>query len=243
MPLAIDTATELYFYEDLYCRELEVTITEYGKDEKFGAYLVFDKTIFHAHGGGQKGDRGTIRLLEEPYDDCPQEFAITDTRRDKTGKVIHLISQPLDEQMADVTFPGCPAILNLDWDFRFTQMRLHSAAHLLHVFIERQLGQTIPNPNVSDLQDDYGLNVYDGGLDMTPDNMPKILQTMNSFLSEGHSIETYSDSTRTGFRYWKCDEVVIPCGGTHPHNTSEMGDITAEFSVKKGKAKVLFRLA
>lgn len=243
MTTVLDTATELCFYNDLYCRELQVTVTEYGKDEKFGAYLVFDKTTFHAHGGGQKGDRGTIKLLEEPYDDCPQEFVIIDTRRDKSGKVMHIINQPPDEQMADVTFPGCPAIMYLDWNFRFTQMRLHSAAHLLHVFMERSLGQNIPNPNVSDLQDDYGLNVYEGGLDMTPDNMVEVVQTMNKFLAEGHPIETYPDATRSGYRYWKCDEVIIPCGGTHPHNTAEMGDISAEFSVKKGKAKVLFRLA
>lgn len=233
--------TEMYFYEDVYARQLVARILEYGNDEKFGPFLVMSRTIFHAHGGGQKGDKGKVIFNEPPFESCPTEINIIDTRGEKGGTIKHIIARDLGE-LACENLPGVEVRLELDWAFRFTQMRLHSTSHLIHIFMERFVGSPLPPPRISDILEDYGLNVYETILNIKPDDMPKIVSTMNEFLAAGNQIATYPDPSNFVHRYWKCGDVIIPCGGTHPHNTSEIGQISANLSVKKGKTKVNFRL-
>jgi alanyl-tRNA synthetase/misacylated tRNA(Ala) deacylase len=222
------------FYDDVYARELDATVLEYGVDDKFGPFLVLDRTIFHPHGGGQKGDRGRL-VFSQP----PSEIEIVDTRGEKGGAIKHIIAGPLDESKTR----GARVSLHLDWKFRFTQMRLHSTSHLIHIFMERHAGAVLPPPRISDILEDYGLNVYESVLNFKPEDMPNILAGMNDFLTAGHQIVTFPDPDKPTVRYWRCDDVTIPCGGTHPHNTSEIGPISASLSVKKGKTKVMFRLS
>ncbi|HEX8492919.1 MAG TPA: alanyl-tRNA editing protein [Pyrinomonadaceae bacterium] len=236
--------SEMYFYDDVYAREMDADVVEYGSDEKFGPFLVFNRTIFHPHGGGQKGDRGRVFFHEQPFGECPSELNITDTRGEKGGTIRHIIDRNLGDE-AMLKLPGTKVTLQLNWDFRYTQMRLHSSSHLIHIFMERLVGRTLPPPRISDILEDYGLNVYETVLDIKPEDMPKVVSNMNEFLAAGHEITTYPDPDpqKPTYRYWKCEDVVIPCGGTHPHSTSEVGPISATLSTKKGKTKVQFRLA
>jgi Ser-tRNA(Ala) deacylase AlaX len=234
--------TEMYFYDNVYAKQIEADIVEYGEDEKFGPFLVFNRTIFHPHGGGQKGDRGKVILHKQPLDGSPAELNIIDTRGEKGGVIKHVIDLRLGD-VAGSELPNTPVTLQLNWGFRYTQMRLHSSSHLIHMFMEQLAGQRLPQPRISDILEDYGLNVYDSVLDIKPEDMPKVVSAMNEFMNTGHEITTYPDLDKPTFRYWRCKDVTIPCGGTHPHTTSEVGPISASLSVKKGKTKVLFRLA
>ena len=236
------TASEMCFYDDVYARELEATVLDYGVDDKFGPFLVFDCTIFHPHGGGQKGDRGRLVFSTQALVECPSEIEIVDTRGEKGGAIKHIIASPLDEK-CESKVRGARVSLRLNWGFRFTQMRLHSTSHLIHIFMERHAGAVLPPPRISDILEDYGLNIYESVLDFKPDEMPNIVARLNDFLAAGHQIVTFPDPDKPTVRYWKCDDVTIPCGGTHPHNTAEIGTISANLSVKKGKTKVMFRLS
>lgn len=235
--------TEMHFYNDVYAKELDAEIVEYGHDEKFGPYIVLNRTIFHPHGGGQKGDRGNLILHAQPFDAALAELNIIDTRGEKGADIKHIIDRTLDDEAASRSLPGTKVTLQLNWDFRHTQMRLHSSSHLIHVFMERMAGSPLPHPRISDILEDYGLNVYETVLDFKPEDMPKVVSEMNDYLAAGHEITTYPDPHNPAYRYWRCEDVVIPCGGTHPHNTSEVAPITATLSIKKGKTKVMFRLA
>src|ERR1043165_6039954 len=125
------TASEMCFYDDGYARELDATVLEYGVDDKFGPFLVLDRTIFHPHGGGQKGDRGRLSFSEQPL-----TVDIVDTRGEKGSAIKHIIAHPLGEEV-ESQLSGARVSLGLDWGFRFTQMRLHSTSHLIHIFMER----------------------------------------------------------------------------------------------------------
>jgi alanyl-tRNA synthetase len=236
------TTSEMCFYDDVYARELDATVLEYGVDDKFGPFLVLDRTIFHPHGGGQKGDRGRLIFSQPPFVECPLEIDIVDTRGEKGGAIRHIIAIRLAEG-SEIKLIGAKVSLRLDWGFRFTQMRLHSTSHLIHIFMERHGGAVLPPPRISDILEDYGLNVYESVLDFKPEDMPSIVVNLNDFLAAGHPIVTFPDPDKPILRYWSCDEVTIPCGGTHPHNTIEIGAISANLSVKKGKTKVMFRLS
>jgi alanyl-tRNA synthetase/misacylated tRNA(Ala) deacylase len=234
--------TEMHFYDDVYERELDATVLEYGIDEKSGPFFVLDRTIFHPHGGGQKGDRGRLTFSQQPFVECPSEVDIVDTRGEKGGAIRHIIANPLAEG-SENKLSGAGVCLRLDWGFRFTQMRLHSTSHLIHIFMERHARAVLPPPRISDILADYGLNIYESILDFKPEDMPNIVANLNDFLVVGHQIVTFPDPDQPTLRYWRCDDVTIPCGGTHPHNTMEIGPISASLSVKKGKTKVMFRVS
>lgn len=236
------SGSERCFYDDVYVREMNAIVLEYGADDKFGPFFIFDRTIFHPHGGGQKGDRGLLIFSPQPFAECPIEIDITDTRVEKDGAIRHILAHRFNGE-SDGKLRGAGVCLRLDWNFRFMQMRLHSASHLIHIFMERHLGKDLPPPRISDILENYGLNVYESVLDIKPEEMPKIVDDLNEFLAAGHQIVTFPDGDRPTFRYWKCDDNTIPCGGTHPHNTIEIGPISASLSVKKGKTKVMFRLS
>lgn len=248
-------ATEPRFYEDVYRTELDVWVDAIEADARFGSCLVLGETLCHPHGGGQKGDRATLLLPAEDAaalglaggEAAPAEgdaaLSIVDTRRVE-GRILHVLGTPLDPAAAEGVLVGShPYRLRLDWGFRWQQMRLHSAAHLLHCFVERVLGHTVRFPETSDLQPDYGLNRYEQKELLTPMQLEEVLRQLNAFNAEGHAIRTDPDPERAGFRHWRCEGWEIPCGGTHPANTREIGPVQAELSLKRGRTSLIFRLA
>ena len=237
------------FYGDFYRREMEVWVDAVVDHEKHGACLVLSETLCHPHGGGQKGDRAQLALTEEEAAalGVTGALAIVDTRREG-GTILHRVEGGVFEGTShgaaarEVLVGSRLFPLQLNWDFRHTQMRLHSAAHLLHCFIEGELGGPQDFPGTSDLQPDFGLNRYDRKDFLAEGQFRSVLEKLNAFTAEGHDITTYPDEEREGFRYWKCEEWVIPCGGTHPANTREIGEVEGSLSLKRGRTGMTFRV-
>lgn len=237
------------FYEDVYRTELDVWVDAIELDDRFGPCLVLSETLCHPHGGGQKGDRAALLLPPEDLaalglaaERGEAALAIVDTRK-ADGRILHVLGTALDAEVAEGVLVGShPYRLRLDWLFRWQQMRLHSAAHLLHCFVERVLERPVRFPETSDLQPDFGLNRYEQKELLTPAQLEEVLRQLNAFTAEGHAIATYPDAERAGFRYWRCEDWVIPCGGTHPADTREIGPVQADLSLKRGRTSLTFRL-
>jgi len=108
--------SELLFRNDAYLRTARaqvVAIHERG--------IELDRTIFYPLGGGQPGDTGA--LLRENG----ERIAITDTRK----------GEPIDS-VVHVPAPAAPRpglgetlTLEIDWERRYTLMRLHTALHVM----------------------------------------------------------------------------------------------------------------
>ena len=255
------TKTVALFHEDPYRTEAEVWVDALAVDERFGPYVMLSETVCHPHGGGQKGDRAclllpaevavALRLTDgtEPAEavggatsQAGAALPIVDTRKDG-GRILHLIGPGHDAAALEECLVGTRAFtLQLDWDFRLRQMRLHSAAHLLHCMMERELDRKVPDPQTSDLQPEQGLNRYEIADLVTPEQMESIVAALNTFTAEGHVIRTTPDAQRAGFRHWQCEDWVIPCGGTHPTTTAEIGSVTVNLSLKRGRTSMTFRL-
>ena len=239
-----DLQTKPTFYEDVYRTELEVWVDGLVRDERHGTCLVLSETLCHPHGGGQKGDRATLRL--PPQDAAAlgvgPALAIADTRK-ADGRILHVLAAPLEPVRAEPVLVGRhPYALRLDWEFRWRQMRLHSAAHLLHCFVERVLERPVDYPETSDLQPDFGLNRYERKELLSLEQLAAAVEQLNAFTAQGHAIATRPDPDRPGFRTWHCEEWVIPCGGTHPADSREIGSVQAGLSLKRGRTSITFRL-
>lgn len=240
----MDPTVMHFIYEYPYRKQLDVEICYLGEDDKLGQYLVLNQTNFHAHGGGQKGDRGELVFLELPYTGAPATVPISDTRGEKQGIIKHVIGRGVfDPSSARDGLPGARAVLTLDWSFREMQMRLHSVAHLQHSFLELELQRALPYPSTSDIREMDALNVYDEDLKLEAAAAARVDARLNEFISAGHPITTHPDPMAPGRRLWRCGDFVVPCGGTHPHNSTELGRVSSSVSVKKGKTKIVLRVS
>ncbi|HEX3843128.1 MAG TPA: alanyl-tRNA editing protein, partial [Steroidobacteraceae bacterium] len=108
--------TELLFREDAYLKSATARILEVHERG-----IELDRTLFYPLGGGQPGDRGV--LVRENG----ERIAIADTRKGTAqGSVVHMPAPGLSRPE-----PGELVSLELDWDRRYSLMRLHTALHLL----------------------------------------------------------------------------------------------------------------
>jgi len=245
-PLRVKEETKLEFYKDFYKNKSIAWMDNYGQDEK-GYYVILSSTIFYPHGGGQKGDRGKIIIPDEVSKKISfNELTIVDTRKDIQGSEVfirHYLKESLEGLDMDALMLGREYILEIDWNFRNTQMKLHAVAHILHFFIEQETGTKIPYPKISDLGEDSGLNSYGQKKLIEEDNFSKAIEKFNKWSKEGYSIKTYSDEEKgASFRWWECEQWRVPCGGTHLNNTKEIGEIEAILSSKKKSTNIVFSL-
>ncbi len=202
--------------------------------------VVLDRTFFYPAGGGQPGDRGTVRL------DDGTEVAVVDVTRSGPS-VLHRVRAP----PAAVRALGVGAEVEgtLDWERRHRHMRLHTAQHLLsaRVFVRTRLktrkavlagrGATIdlegplPAGLERELADDLASVVGE-------DRSVTILLVPRSEWDREPNAE------RSGLvplpprvdpvRVVEIDRSdVCPCGGTHVRSTGEIGHVTVEPAVPR----------
>jgi alanyl-tRNA synthetase len=91
-------------------------------------YVVLDQTPFYAESGGQVGDTG---ILTGPNG----KFSVTDTR--KNGDVFIHLGQMIEGVLSD----GDSVSANVDEPRRNAIRRAHSATHVLHYALQKNLGQ------------------------------------------------------------------------------------------------------
>ncbi|MFX0067765.1 MAG: alanyl-tRNA editing protein [Promethearchaeota archaeon] len=202
------------FYEDPYKASFDAKIVEITHDG-----VVLDQTCFYPEGGGQAGDTG--RLDEE---------AVTDTVK-KDNKIIHIVGENAKFNI------GAHVHGKIDWERRYLIMKLHSAAHIVDYFFMKVFGEHErigSNIDESKSRCDY---VYEGKLD--PEMMKEVEESSNKFFSENHVIETWSNEKNPSYRYWKCGNIEMACGGIHVRNTKEIGKIRLKRkNIGKGKERV-----
>jgi len=137
---------------------------------------------------------------------------------------------------------GLPAVLNLDWDYRHRQMRLHSAVHLHHCMLEKVLGAPLAPPKTSNIEDGFAFNRYDNGR-ITPEAVDQANALLRDRIAAGAAVSCRDDATRAGMRWWSCAGYDIPCGGVHIRDIAEIGPLDIAFSTKKKQQTITFTLA
>lgn len=215
------------FHDHPYQREVETTLLSTFEEE--GQYCAKVKeNIFHAHGGGQKGDRGTVSLGD-------RTITVTNAIKDpySDGDILLILSEALPDEAK-----GSVVTCRLDWDFRFAQMRLHTAVHLHHCMLERAAQKSLTPPRTSDIQDGFAFNRYEKPCEIDQVLVDSANALFQEAVATGADVKTYPDPTRAGFRWWECLGFKIPCGGTHVANISEIGNVSISYSTKKGNPTI-----
>ncbi|MFH0836360.1 MAG: alanyl-tRNA editing protein [Candidatus Micrarchaeota archaeon] len=203
--------TRKLFWEDAYLRECDAKAASVD-----GNRVSLDQTIFFAFSGGQASDAGTINGIN-----------VVEAIANENDIAYVLAEAPSFKQ-------GDSVKVEIDWNRRFTLMRLHSAIHVASLFFDEEHSE----PKI------IGSNVDPGKARIDyhyPESvsplLPALEQKTNSFLAEGHEIKVYAGENNR--RIWECASWKMNCGGTHVKNTGEIGKIKLKRkNTGAGKARI-----
>ena len=216
--------TDILCYNDSYLQDFEAIVTDV-----VGTGIVLDKTVFYPGGGGQPCDTGTIK-----WDGGSTEVSKV-SRVD--GKLVH----KLEDSMPDV---GESITGVIDWDKRYQLMRTHTALHILCGVVWRDYAAQVTGGNMTPLQArmDFELSEMSSGFASEIENL------VNQEVQAERDIKVFNLSREEAFKIPdlirmkinklpdSISEVRIvdisgldlqADGGTHVHNTREVGNIRA----------------
>jgi misacylated tRNA(Ala) deacylase len=221
--------TEELFRGDAYLKACDAVVVAVA-----GGAVVLDRTVFYPEGGGQPGDRGTLRLGET-------DIAIVDARKDASGAILHVAADG-----ASVPAPGTTVRAEIDWDYRYRHMRTHTCLHLLC--------SLIPHPVTGgSISQDKGRLDFDMAEAI---DKPALEARLRQLVAADHPVaerwitdaemsanmdlvRTMSVAPPTGRGQVRLIAVgnvdLQPCGGTHVARTGEIGVVRIGKVEKKGR--------
>lgn len=139
--------TSALYLVDSYLKESDATVISV-KDEK---YVILDKTIFYAKGGGQPNDTGVIFRGKDMFNVV------------YVGKFSDEVSHEVDHVGLQ---PGDKVRCVLNWERRYKLMRSHTAAHVLASLLNRGTGALITGNQLEEdhVRFDFSLEKFDKAL-------------------------------------------------------------------------------
>ena len=232
--------TDILCYNDSYLQDFEAIVTDV-----VGTGIVLDKTVFYPGGGGQPCDTGTIK-----WDGGSTEVSKV-SRVD--GKLVHMV----EDSMPDV---GESITGVIDWDKRYQLMRTHTALHILCGVVWRDYAAQVTGGNMTPLQArmDFELSEMSSGFASEIENL------VNQEVQAERDIKVFNLSREEAFKIPdlirmkinklpdSISEVRIvdisgldlqADGGTHVHNTREVGNIRVIGHESKGRINKRLRIA
>lgn len=212
-----------------YTRILESTIINVVKEKGKRAYLIVDKSIFHPRSGGQPSDVGVIVNKNNLF----KVIKVLNVKGVLAhyGKIIQGEFNPEDVVK-----------LEIDWNYRFKIMKLHTAGHIIDYALKEVYGKV-----VNTLDAFHGppqaYIVYDTWLP-NREMLNRIEEISNKIVEEDRKVKiayTIGESLlKTVFNAPNIERLPpsekyriviiegingIPCTGTHVRKTSEIGKI------------------
>lgn len=251
--------TELLFRNDAYeptCYAQVVAVDERG--------IRLDRTVFYPTGGGQPGDTGTLRILQnEAAFQMPRgETGVLMVPKGPAIAIIDTVKGDGPDDVIHVPVPGSPLpqvgaelIAEIDWERRHRLMRMHTCLHLLCAVVPG----AVTGGSIGDGRGRLDFDVPGASLDKDA-----IAAALNKLIAEGHAVaprwiddaelEAHPELVRTmsvkpptgagKVRLLEIDGVDLqPCGGTHVKNTAEIGLVEITKIENKGRQNRRINLA
>ena len=202
------------FWENPYLFELDAVVT--GVD---GDTVTLDSTIAYAFSGGQQSDSGTIGGRE-----------ILEARKDGL-EILYRLGPGRPFEM------GERVAVKIDGEKRARIMRLHFAAEIVLVLVNRRFADPEKigaNITAEKARIDFRL----------PGTMaeirPEIAAEARRIVEADLAIESAFEDRKDERRFWSIEGFArVPCGGTHPRRTGEVGGIVLKREhLGKGKERI-----
>jgi misacylated tRNA(Ala) deacylase len=227
--------TKPIYQTDAYTQQFEATVTAVDKDNHG---VVLDQTAFYPGGGGQPADEGTLTVGDTVY--------TVKRARKIGGAILH--------QIAGDALPivGESVVGQINWEKRYQLMRTHTAMHILCGVVYRDYGAQVTGGNMDPLKgrmdfefesmraelvkeieaaiNEEVVAARDVRVQILPREeafqIPDLIRTKINLLPEGitevRTIELVGLDLQAD-------------GGTHVHNTKEVGPLRVTNYKSKGK--------
>jgi alanyl-tRNA synthetase len=144
-------------------------------------WVVVNQTPFYGESGGQVGDTGVIRRLE----DRDEVALVEDTRKFADGKITaHKVVMERGEMKL-----GDPVELELDHTRRSTIRANHSATHLLHEALRRALGDHVAQRGSLNAPDRLRFD-FSHSKGLTLEELKQVEEEVNAFIRQNTTVET-----------------------------------------------------
>ncbi|MDD3289248.1 MAG: alanyl-tRNA editing protein [Alphaproteobacteria bacterium] len=222
--------TEKLFNEDPYIKQVEATVIFVQ-----GPYVVTDKTVFYAESGGQASDTGMINGLKvvdvakrggNRLVVKKEGIEVPAVTIDTT--IVHMLAEDAPFKIGD------KVNMEIDWPRRYNLMRYHSASHFLYYAAHKvydKEGDEIFTKGCS-ISDEGARFDFFGDIDGA--RIPEVEKIANDLISAPAIITMEAEALTKDIHYWRCGNIVIPCGGTHVRSTEELAPIKVK-RTKKGQ--------
>ncbi|MGL4324279.1 MAG: alanyl-tRNA editing protein [Beijerinckiaceae bacterium] len=233
--------TKALFRDDAYLKETPARVL--GVNERGG--IILDQTVFYATSGGQPGDSGALVMADGRI----LKIATTIYDADR-ATIVHV---PAEGETPPPM--GASVLARLDWDARYIRMRVHTALHLLTV----ALPYPVTGGAIGDGDGRLDFDIPDAGLDREEiarkvnDAIATHADVTFRWITDGELeanpglVKTMSVKPPMGSGRVRLVDIagldLQPCGGTHVHNTREIGTVTVTNIEKKGKQNRRVRIA
>jgi alanyl-tRNA synthetase len=228
------------YYNDQFlmkCKSVCKRITETG--------AVFDKTVAFPEGGGQEGDFGTIT-------DIKTGDVINFTYTTQYGgtivnlegfHAIHIgtdIIHHIDANDLEKIHVGQEYEISINIERRALLTLNHSGIHIVLMALESLC------PNIQEKI--FGAKISDKSarLDFRPigkfepNDIQKITNITNEIIKNNKEILIIPHELEKEAFYWKCENYIIPCGGTHLPATGFLGNATIKRkNLGKGAERII----
>ena len=226
--------TAMLFRDDAYLREASGVVTAVNE----GGEIVLDRSLFYPTSGGQPGDKGRLTWDSGEAD-------IVSTVKGEGDDIVLCAGSG-----AALPPVGAEVTQSLNWDTRFSHMRVHTALHLLSV--------VIPLP-VTGGSISAGKGRLDFDMETPPEDKEALAAELNTLIARDLAVtedwitdaeldanpglvKTMSVQPPKGagkirlVRIGNEEEQIDlqPCGGTHVARTGEIGAIRLGKVEKKG---------
>ena len=228
-------------HEGTYTRKFNARV-----EASFPGIVELDKTAFYHLGGGQPADNGKI-----VWDGG--EAVVNDVR--KKNRIRHFIDGDLPEV-------GTIVEGEIDWERRYSHMRMHTSQHLVSAVVNEIHGSDTVGNQIGGQKSRIDFKP----LSVDQPQIDEIQNTVNDYISKNLKIKISEElrenlENNTDIRssmssgLWKMlpssvkklrvitigDIDVCPCAGTHVKSLAEIGQV--EFTNKKNKGSQKLRLS
>ncbi|MBR4359183.1 MAG: phosphoesterase [Clostridia bacterium] len=229
--------TERLYYDHSYMREFDAAVTAVRADN----WIALDRSAFYPTSGGQPHDTGKL-----VWDGGAA--AVTDVQVGDAGAVWHQVTAlpPL----------GAAVHGTIDWERRWDHMQQHAGDHMLAGAAWQLLGGVTIGLHLGEENSTIDMDMPDGRTHLTAEETKLLEDTVNRRVQRDDPIRCWFPSAGElaalplRKRPTVADHVrivamgdyeMVPCGGTHPATTGQIGPVKIlSAAPARGKMRLCF---
>lgn len=228
--------TDRLYYDDAYLCAFDATVVSVRED----GWAALNRSAFYPTSGGQPFDTGTLTGPRGPVRVVDVEV--------EDGVVWHRTDSPL--------LPGEPVRGEIDWERRWDHMQQHAGDHMLAGAAWQLFGGVTIGLHLGKEDSSIDMDLPDGRTHLSPEEALTLETLVNRRVQQNDPIRCWFPSgeelsrlplrkTPTVREHVRVvamgDYEMVPCGGTHPRATGEIGPVRIlSAAPARGKMRLRF---